>query len=158
AESPGQGPLRLVALVGNGTVSALLPAGASARACPRSTPARVEFTTGGPKPLSTKPPPPVVNGAGGRLRSIELGVRLITQGAQGCVSLAVSVLLVSGEIAAIARSATIHSRNTRFIALSPSIPGVFGTRPSHGARPTDRCLKDSLLCSPCMLPNPGTAK
>src|SRR5262245_4258510 len=41
----------------------------------------------------------MVNVAVGVIRSIELGIRLITQGAQGCVSLAVSVMLVSLSIA-----------------------------------------------------------
>src|SRR5262249_54901879 len=80
AESPGRAPMRLVAFVGNGTVSEVPPVMAGAPACPNTTPLRMKITTCEPEPPSAKPPPAMVNVAGGLRRSIELGVMLDTQG------------------------------------------------------------------------------
>src|SRR6267142_4968450 len=93
-ENPGRGPLRLVALVGYGTVSEVLPLIAMARACPSTAPLRVKFTTGGPKPWLMKPPPATVNVAGALARSMGFGVMPVTHGGvQGLESETVSVML-----------------------------------------------------------------
>src|SRR5882724_2672555 len=90
ADSPGSGPDRLVAFVGNGTVRVVLPVSAVARACASSIPPRVKFTTGSPKPPLAKPCPAIVNGAGGLARSIGLGVIPVTHRGHGRESVTVS--------------------------------------------------------------------
>src|SRR5205823_2022467 len=83
ADSRGSGPDRLVAFVGNGTVRVVLPVSAVARACARSIPPRVKFTTGSPKPPLVKPCPTIENDVGALARSIELGVIPVTHRAHG---------------------------------------------------------------------------
>src|SRR5439155_884204 len=78
--SPGSVPDRLFWFVGNGTVSVVPPpVSAVARTCPNSTPLRVKFTTGKPKPASAKPPPVSVKLSGAAPRSTGLGVIAVTQ-------------------------------------------------------------------------------
>src|SRR5882672_8823897 len=93
AESPGRLGARAVAAVGKGTVSEVLPPSAVARACARSVPLRVKFTTGRPNPRFAKPVPVTVKAAGGVARSIVLGVMALTLPGPGPdrVSLIVSV-------------------------------------------------------------------
>src|SRR5439155_1137616 len=80
--SPGSVPDRLFWFVGNGTVSVVPPpVSAVARTCPNSTPLRVKFTTGNPKPASAKPPPLSVKFSGAAPRSTGLGVIPVTQSA-----------------------------------------------------------------------------
>ena len=66
-----------VALVGNGTVSDVGVI-AVARAWARTTPFRVKFTIGSPKPRFANPLPVTVNVAGGVARSIALGATTIS--------------------------------------------------------------------------------
>src|SRR2546428_419886 len=81
ADSPGTSGVSVVALVGKGTVSVVLPVRAVARACANSTPLRPKFATGSPNPRFAKPVPARVKLAGGAARSIELGVMALTPGA-----------------------------------------------------------------------------
>src|SRR2546430_157048 len=80
--SPGSTPDRLFWFVGNGTVRVVPPpVRAVARTCPSSTPSRVKFTTGKPKPASAKPPPVSVKLSGAAARSTGFGVIPVTQSA-----------------------------------------------------------------------------
>ena len=69
-----------VAAVGNGTVSVVLPVIAVARAWPSTALPRAKFTTGRPKPWLAKPLPVIVKVVGGDIRSIVLGVIVLTPG------------------------------------------------------------------------------
>src|SRR5438093_834377 len=91
--SPGSGPPRFVAFVGNGTVSVVLPVSPVARACPTTTAPLRKFATGRPKPLLVKPWPAIVNDVGALARSIGVGVIPVTRNAHGRVKLTVSVTL-----------------------------------------------------------------
>jgi hypothetical protein len=93
AASPGSGPIRLVAFVGNGTVSVALPLSPVARAWPSTVLPLRKFTTGTPKPLLLKPWPAIANDAGALARSIGLGLMPVTHSTHGRVSLTVSVVL-----------------------------------------------------------------
>src|SRR5439155_1345691 len=80
--SPGSTPDRLFWFVGNGAgKSVAQPVSAVARTCPSSTPSRVKFTTGKPKPASAKPPPVSVKLPGAAARSSGFGVIPVTQSA-----------------------------------------------------------------------------
>ena len=63
-----------VACVGKGTVSAVLPESAVARAWAISVAPLMKFTTGSPNPRLANPVPVIVNVAGGVARSNEAGV------------------------------------------------------------------------------------
>src|SRR5258705_41804 len=82
AASPGSGSFRLVAFVGNGPVSVVLPVSCVARACPTRVPPLMKFATGRPKPLLLKPSPATVNDAGALARSIGLGLMPVTHNGQ----------------------------------------------------------------------------
>src|SRR5262249_60539325 len=84
AASPGYGPLRLVAFVGNGTVSVVAPLNSVARAWPSTVPPPLrKFTTGTPKPLLLKPWPAIVNDTGALARSIRSEERRVGNEASG---------------------------------------------------------------------------
>src|SRR5262250_1012118 len=80
ADRPGRFGAMAVAAVGNGTVSVVLPVIAVARAWPSTALPRVKFTTGRPKPWLAKPLPVIVKLVGGDIRSIVLGVIVLTPG------------------------------------------------------------------------------
>ena len=67
-------------LVGNGTVS-VVDVITVARACASTTPFRVKFAIGSPKPRFANPMPVTVNVAGGVARSIVFGAIAVTPGA-----------------------------------------------------------------------------
>ena len=69
------------------------PVRAVARAWASTTPPRVKFTTGSPKPALAKPCPATENAAGGVARSMELGVIPVTHRVHGRVSVTVSGVL-----------------------------------------------------------------
>src|SRR5207237_1138545 len=95
AESPGCAPPRLVASVGNGTVSIVAERRVGAGAWASTTPPRAKFTTGRPEPVLAKPCPATENATGGVARSIELGVMPVTHSVHGRVSVTVSVALTT---------------------------------------------------------------
>src|SRR5215470_11381897 len=80
ADRPGRFGAMAVAAVGSGTVSAVLPVIAVARAWARTVVPRVKFTTGRPKPWFAKPLPVMVKLVGGVARSMVLGVMVLTPG------------------------------------------------------------------------------
>src|SRR5262249_42386007 len=81
ADRPGTFGALAVAAVGKGSVSAVLPDMAVARACASIVVSRVKFTTGRPKPWFAKPLPVKVKLVGGVARSIVVGVMVLTPGA-----------------------------------------------------------------------------
>src|SRR5262249_56697394 len=73
AASPGYGPLRLVAFVGNGTVSVVAPLNSVARAWPSTVPPPLrKFTTGTRSPEHPSPLPSITNHACALLPAIRL--------------------------------------------------------------------------------------
>src|SRR5438876_7391503 len=104
--SPGSTPDRLFWFVGNGTVSEVPPpVSAVARTCPSSTPPRVKFTTGNPKPASAKPPPVSVKLPGAAPRSTGLGVIPLTPRVD---ARAVSMSVAGGEERSVLRRYYSH--------------------------------------------------
>src|SRR5438128_8612155 len=92
----GRAPTRLVAFVGNDTVSEVLPVSAVALACASNVPPRVKFTTGRPKPMLSKRWPAIENVSGGYARSIGFGVIPVTAGADRLSATVGAMLLTSG--------------------------------------------------------------
>src|SRR5439155_278648 len=93
--SPGSTPDRQIGRAASrDRVEVPAPASAVDRTCPTSTPLRVKFTTGNPKPASAKPPPVSVKLPGADGRSAGFGVVVVTHGVQ----LFTVRLMLAGEL------------------------------------------------------------